>query len=297
MSNYLKVENLNFNYNKNVILKDISFECTDGITTLLGSNGAGKTTLMNIIVGLKNINSGNISLNGNKLDNVSLNHIGYLPQNFDIYPNVTGYDFLSYICDLKNIDKSKKKIIIDDVIDKLNLNSIIKLPFSKYSGGFKRRLGIAQAIIGDPKLIIIDEPTVGLDPEQRLEFRNYLSVISKNKITIISTHIIEDIELYSDKVLILDKGNLIFNGTIDDIITQASSNIKTTICKVSEFNKIKKSLDIIEEKRLSNDNIKIKFINSNIIDLNIDITSDMEVSLENAYIYIQKLNRKSKKSF
>lgn len=291
MNNILKVSNINFSYKKKSILNNISFECSNGITALLGHNGAGKTTLMNIITGLKTPNNGSINLNNkNLLDTTSvpLKDIGYLPQNFDIFPNVTGYNFLSYICDLKNLSSEEKKTSLNNVIDRFDLSSVINLPFSKYSGGYKRRLGIAQAMLGNPSLLIIDEPTVGLDPEQRLEFRHYLSDIGNERVTLISTHIIEDAELYSNNVLVMSSGNILFQGTVNDIISTATPHIDTLICNIKELCELRKIVNVIEEKRIDNNTARIKFIKDSKFTHPMITSYDKEVSLENAYVYIQK---------
>lgn len=290
MDNNLKINNINFAYNKKNVLNNVSFQCKNGITALLGRNGAGKTTLMKILLGLRAPQSGFATLNDNNLLNlnsVDLKQIGYLPQNFEIFSNVIGYDFLAYICDLKNIHKHEQKAEIDNVVEKFNLNSMIKLPFGKYSGGFKRRLGIAQAVLGNPNLIVIDEPTVGLDPEQRLEFRHYLSDIGNNRITLITTHIIEDAELYSNKILMLNEGSILFDGTVNDIISSSSKSIYTTTCDLKELLKIRSLVTVIEEKRINDTDIKVKFINNDLVSIGNSIP-EKEVSLENAYVYIQK---------
>lgn len=293
LNNRLLVENLNFTYGKKEILKNISFSCQDGITALLGNNGVGKTTLMQIISGLKKASSGQITLNGTDLlntDSYPINKVGYLPQRFDVYNNVTGYDLLSYIFDLKGLTDNKKQTIAE-VIEQFQLDSVIYKRIGKYSGGFKRRLGIAQAVLGKPDLIIIDEPTVGLDPEQRVEFRSYLSEISKDCITLISTHIIEDIELYSDQIIILKNKMVAFNGSIEEIISNSTPYIASFETDLASFNKLKENLTIIEEKRINNSKVKIKYIkNKNIHDgiEKSDSLNDKEITLENAYIYFQK---------
>ncbi|SUY44937.1 ABC transporter ATP-binding protein [Clostridium putrefaciens] len=289
MNNNLLVKNVNFSYGKHKVLNEISFSCENGITALLGPNGAGKTTLMNILVGLKSPSSGYITLNNTDISNIKNNgidNIGYLPQHFDIYPNISGYDFLSYVCDIKGIKSTKKIQAMDEVISKFNLNDVIKKSFGKYSGGYKQRLGIAQAVIGHPKLIIIDEPTVGLDPEQRLEFRHYLSHIGNDQITLISTHIIEDAELYSKNVIIMKNGDIILDSDINEVISQAAKNIYTLVCDLNDFKDIQSRVTLIEERRLNNDLIKIKFIKDEHV-LNGSYPTK-EVSLENAYVFFQK---------
>lgn len=286
MNNQLLVENINFSYNKKNILKDISFSCSNGIMSVLGANGAGKTTLMKVLIGANKPSTGKVLLNNENLLRDSNNMIGYLPQNFDTYDNITGYDFLSYVCDIKNVDSAEKKQHIDKVVEQFNLEMIISKAIGSYSGGYKRRLGIAQAVIGNPNIVIIDEPTVGLDPEQRLEFRHYLSEIGKERIVLISTHILEDVELYTNNILIIDQGSIIFKGSTSDAIARAKNSICTINVNVDELRLINKKVIVIEEKRLENNMIKIKFIpNDNFIEKS---ELEKEVSLENAYVFLQK---------
>lgn len=289
MINKLVVENISFSYKKNNVLNNVSFTCGNGVVALLGNNGAGKTTLINLLTGLKKPSSGKITLNDIDLINTKeypTNLVGYLPQEFEIYDNITGYDFLSYVYDVKCLDSKSKKRELDTVIDKFNLTSIINKKFRTYSGGFKRRLGIAQAVLGNPKLVIVDEPTVGLDPEQRVEFRNYLSEISDNAITIISTHLIEDVEVFSNKILILKDKHISYDGTVDQIIEESRQNIYTAELPLNDFLKIKNRLNIIEQKRINSENIKIHYIGNKEIDF--ASYREREISLENAYIYFQK---------
>lgn len=294
MKNILKINNLNYSVNNKKILNDISFESQNGVVALLGNNGVGKTTLMNIIAGILKPNSGQISLNETSLlshKSYPINLVGYLPQNFNIYDNITGYDFLSYVYDLKSLPTKNKKTALTELSEEFNLNDVIHKKVKTYSGGFKRRLGIAQAVIGNPQLVIIDEPTVGLDPQQRIEFRKFLSEISLNTITLISTHIIEDVELFSDNLLIIgDDHTLKFNGSVNELINLTSKNILTTTISKRGLSEIRKDCQVIEEKRITNELVKIKFIKPNTSLVEIANSSiEEEVSLENAYIYFQEL--------
>ncbi|WP_040330296.1 ATP-binding cassette domain-containing protein [Clostridium ihumii] len=289
MYNNLLVKDIKFSYGQSNILSNINFNCGNGVIALLGNNGAGKTTLMNILSGLKKVSHGQVLLNDIELlknRKYIVDNVGYLPQNFDVFKQVTGYDFLSYVYDVKNLNVNDKKSYIDDIVYRFNLNEMIKKPVGKYSGGYKKRLGIAQAIIGDPKLIIVDEPTAELDPEQRLEFRRYLQELGNNKIIIISTHIIEDVELYCSKLIILKKGEIIFDGTPDNAIKIASRHIFEKRLTLSELNKFQYMYKIIEERRIENDYIKVKFI-ADAYD-SLESLSKGGVTLENAYIYHQK---------
>ncbi|RKO62703.1 ABC-type multidrug transport system, ATPase component [Caldibacillus debilis GB1] len=287
MGNRLSIENVSFSYGKNTVLDNISFTCRDGITALLGNNGAGKTTLMNILTGLNKPSHGRVMLNGIDLLKTKpypIDQVGYLPQNFDVYGNVTGYDLLSYVFDLKKIKKNKKETI-DEVVERFHLTSVINKRIGKYSGGYKRRLGIAQAVIGKPTLLIIDEPTAGLDPEERAQFRKYLSEISKDSITLISTHIIEDVELYSQQIVILKDHSIAFNGSVAEMIAESITNIRTLETDFATLMDLRKKVTIIEEKRLGTNRYRIRFIKDKQ-----DVAGsyqEKEISLENAYIYFQ----------
>jgi ABC-type multidrug transport system ATPase subunit len=289
MENKLILRDVQYSYNNNKVLNNISFTCNNGITALLGNNGAGKTTLMNIITMLKKPSHGDIEINNESiLKNDSIKDaIGYLPQSFDFYNNITGYDFLSYICDLKKVDKKEKKNHISNIVEAFNLNTVINKSIGRYSGGYKRRLGIAQAVVGNPKVVIVDEPTVGLDPEQRLEFRQYLSKIGNDKIVLISTHIIEDIELCSNKILFIKNGVIAFEGSVAEAISTATGNIFSIEIPIDELVSIRDKIHIIEEKRINENNIKIKFINKDNFEFENSIVEN-EVSLENAYVYFQQ---------
>ncbi len=287
MNNILTLENISFSYKKNPVLENISFTCTNGIIALLGNNGAGKTTMMQILTGLKKPMKGKAFLNGVDLlnDKYPLQDIGYLPQDFDMYKDVSGYQFLSFVYDIKKMDKKLKKKSIEEVVEKFNLEEVIKKNIGGYSGGYKQRLGIAQAVLGKPSLIIVDEPTVGLDPEQRVEFRSYLSEISQESITIISTHIIEDIELYSNQILVLKDQSIKFQGSVNDIIKSSSESIYTAEVNLAMLSNIKKRITVIEEKRLDTDLFKIKYLKD--VESIENSLPDKEISLENAYLYFQ----------
>lgn len=297
MTNTLIIKNLHYSVNNRKILNDISFESHNGIIALLGNNGVGKTTLMNIIAGILKPDSGEVYLNEASLSSHSsypINLVGYLPQSFEIYDNITGYDFLSYVYDLKRLSSQNKKQVLTDIIEEFNLNNVAHKKVRTYSGGYKRRLGIAQAVIGRPKLVIIDEPTVGLDPQQRIEFRKFLSEISLNTITLISTHIIEDVELFSDRLLIIgDDHSLKFNGSINEIISLSSNHLMTATIPKTELAEIRKKFEVIEEKRITNELVKIKYVKSeSYLDKIPNSCIEEEVSLENAYIHFQKLQNK-----
>lgn len=219
--------NLKKTFKKNEALKDISIKFGTGIYGLLGPNGAGKTTLIRCIVNLYNIDGGSIKFQGIEIlkDTSILNNIGYLPQKFGLFKELTVYDNLQYFAALKKIPKESMDFYIKKALKKVNLQEKTDEKVSTLSGGMIRRLGIAQAILGEPKIIIFDEPTAGLDPEERMRFKNILSSIKKDKIIIISTHIVEDVEVTCDKIIIMDKGKILKIGSPEEISLVAEGKV------------------------------------------------------------------------
>lgn len=199
-------------------------ECTlkPGVIGLLGANGAGKTTLMRMICGILKPTSGTICFEeGNNSLDVSeemyRDVLGYLPQDFGYYPNFTGMDFLMYMAALKGIDKSSAKRKCNELLKMVNLENAAEKKIKTYSGGMKQRLGIAQAVLNNPKILILDEPTAGLDPKERVRFRNLIAELGKDAIVILSTHIVSDVEHIADRILMMKDGRFIFDGTLDEV--------------------------------------------------------------------------------
>ena len=194
----LTLNNISKNYGSKKALQNINFSFTTGVTGLLGPNGAGKSTLMRLMSTVDVPTEGEILFNGNNIhkrpDDLRM-VLGYLPQDFGVYPNMNAKEFLEYMAAMKNLNMKSARKRIDDLLEVLHLSQASKRMLSGYSGGMKQRVGIAQALLNDPDVLIIDEPTVGLDPEERIQFRNLLSSLSENKIIILSTHIVTDIEI------------------------------------------------------------------------------------------------------
>ncbi|SFB30356.1 ABC transporter ATP-binding protein [Clostridium frigidicarnis] len=289
----LKVDNLNYNYGKVQALKDVSFHVNEGLIGVLGANGAGKTTLMKLLTTLFSIQSGEICLNdlNYKKDlNKVRNNIGYLPQNFSTYGNIKGREFLEVIANLK-LDCDKKTIDnhINEIVEKLNMKEYIDRKFKEYSGGMKQKLGFAQVLIGDPRLIIIDEPTVGLDPEQRNTIRELFPVISRNRIVLATTHIVEDIEYYCNYLLVINHGELIYKGTkenfikeVDGLLWEADVDTETLI-KITEKNLVLTT--IYNEK-----SCHVKYVSNKPLT---DNSVNVKVNLQDAYIIHNKTHVKA----
>jgi len=224
----IEIQNLTKTYRGKVhALNGIDLEIGTGMFGLVGPNGAGKTTLMRILAGLLRATSGSVTVFGHNLaTNVGRQsakaNLGYLPQDLGLYPNLNAYEFLDYMAILKGVtDKAERQRQIEDVIEKVRLTDAAKRRLKTYSGGMKRRMGIAQALIGNPKLLIVDEPTAGLDPEERVRFRNLLSDMSSERTIILSTHIVEDISQSCNDLAVMRAGRVLFRGSPADLIERA----------------------------------------------------------------------------
>lgn len=224
----LKITSLSKTYSNGVkALHDVNLTISTGMYGLLGPNGAGKSTLMRTIATLQEADSGSIRLGDldvlkEKLEVRKL--LGYLPQEFGVYPKVSAYDMLDHIAILKGISVDRKTVV-EDLLKRVNLWDVRKKALGGFSGGMKQRFGIAQALLGDPKLIIVDEPTAGLDPGERNRFYNLLSEIGEQVIVILSTHIVDDVKELCSQMAIIDKGRVLFEGSPMDALTSINGKI------------------------------------------------------------------------
>ena len=230
-------------YGKKQALNGINLEIEKGMFGLLGRNGAGKTTLMKSIATLHSVSSGDITVCGINISESSKirEMIGYLPQDFSMYSNMSAYEAMDYLGVLSGLDKKTRKERIPELLSKVNLNNNMKIKVKAMSGGMRRRLGIAQAILHNPKVLIVDEPTAGLDPEERVRFRNLLSEIADDRIVILSTHIVGDIESTCENIAVMDEGKIIFKGTVTELLDKANGMIYEVKISKAEIEDIKKN--------------------------------------------------------
>ena len=209
----LIIENLSKSYKDKKVVENISLILKPGVYGLLGANGAGKTTLMRMLCGILKADTGSVTFDGIAASSEEYRDVlGYLPQDFGYYPEFTGMEFLMYMASLKGLNKTSAKKKATELMDLVGLGDKGKKKIKTYSGGMKQRLGIAQALLNDPKVIILDEPTVGLDPRERVRFRNMIAELGKENIVPLSTHIVSDIEHIADVVLMMKEGKLIYRG-------------------------------------------------------------------------------------
>lgn len=210
----LSVDRVSKQYKNKLAVDRVTFDLSEGVTGLLGANGAGKTTLMRMMTGILSPSGGEISADGVPVQSEEYRALlGYLPQDFGYYPEFSAKEFVQYIAALKGIEKKKAKEKTDALLDLVGLSDVAGKKIKTFSGGMKQRVGIAQALVNDPKILILDEPTAGLDPKERVRFRNLIADIGKDTIILFSTHIVSDIEHIASNVLMMREGKLIYEGS------------------------------------------------------------------------------------
>ena len=212
----LTIRDLTKRYKDKTAVDGVNLRLTEGINGLLGANGAGKTTLMRMLCGILKPTAGTVALDGVDVSNEDYRAVlGYLPQNFGYYPEFTGLDFLCYLAVLKGLSRPHAKRKAAELLELVSLAEAGKKKIKTYSGGMKQRLGIAQALLNDPRLLIVDEPTAGLDPKERVRFRNLIAGLGRDTIVLMSTHIVSDVEKIADHMLMMSNGKIILNEPWD----------------------------------------------------------------------------------
>tara|TARA_B110000503_G_scaffold87556_1_gene132966 strand:- start:2467 stop:3330 length:864 start_codon:yes stop_codon:yes gene_type:complete len=283
----LEIRNVSKKYGKDKFgLNDYSLDVTSGILGLLGPNGAGKSTLIKIISSISKPTSGTIHLNEEdiiKNPNVIRKILGYLPQDFGVYPNLNAYEFLKYIGAMKGLGGPGLHQKIEHLLEGVNLIESAKHPLKTYSGGMLQRIGIVQALLNEPKVLIFDEPTVGLDPEERLRFRDLLSDLSSDRIVILSSHIVSDIESIADEVAIMKNGRLITKDSQENIINLAKDKVYETIVDKTDIKRFKTDYNVVSSHRLK-DGFKVRYLSGEPS----NNSQPVAATLEDAYIYTTK---------
>lgn len=264
----------------------VTLRITPGVWGLLGANGAGKTTLMKMIAGISKPTSGTICYDGipiQKLGGAYREIFGYLPQEFGFYPEFTVQDYLEYMAALKGLDKTYAKRKITELLERLSLTDVRRKKISKLSGGMRRRAGIAQALLNDPEMLVLDEPTSGLDPGERIRFRKLISEFAHDRIVLISTHIVPDVEYIAAENAIMKNGNIVAVGTSEELVSQIENKVWTTVAPISELGKLEQLLRIVNLRNLEGNTVEIRYLSDEPYSPNCEKTTP---HLEDLYLWL-----------
>ena len=282
----LSVQDITKKYSDKVAVNDVSLNIEKGITGLLGANGAGKTTLMRMIADIIKPDAGSITYDGvpiTVLDSEYRNIFGYLPQEFGFYPEFTVIDYLDYMAALKGLTKADSKRKIDSLLEQMTLTDVRRKKIRKLSGGMRRRVGIAQALLNDPEILILDEPTAGLDPGERIKFRQLLSEFSQDRIVLISTHIGSDVEYIATRQAIMKDGKIIRDGSTDTLVKEMDGKVWECTVDNRDIKELEKALQIVNLKNVSSDRTEIRFISDT---QTINNASNVSPRLEDLYMWL-----------
>lgn len=282
----IRIEGLEKYYGKKHALKNVTLTIPSGMFGLLGRNGAGKTTLMKVLATLIGKQGGKVTVCGIPVEEAArIRRItGYLPQEFSMYPNMGVYETMDYLGALSKMPKKVRKERIPVLLEKVNLQEHYRTKIRALSGGMKRRLGIAQAILHDPKVLIVDEPTAGLDPEERVRFRNLLCEIAEDRIVILSTHIVGDIEATCEQIAIMDEGEIYYNGTVMDLLRMTEGKVYTAQISRKELAKMKENY-VLTSMLTQGNNVMVRFLSEQKPQVE---ASACEPGVEDAYMYLMQ---------
>lgn len=271
-------------------MRDFSLDVAPGLLGLLGPNGAGKSTLMRMIATITKPTSGKILWDGMSIaespDRIR-RVLGYLPQDFGTYPHLNPWEFLTYLAATRGITGSEAKTRINQLLDLVNLSDVRKRPLGTFSGGMKQRVGIAQALLNDPKILIVDEPTAGLDPEERVRFRNLLTELAGERVIILSTHIVSDAEAAATDIAIIDHGHLVVRASPERLLAAVASKVWETTVASSELAAVKKRHLISGTSRTS-EGVRTRIVSNTSPDAT---AKSVPPTLEDAYLYVLEQSR------
>ena len=280
----LKLMDVQKKYKDKEAVRKFNYTFTNGVYGLLGENGAGKTTLMRLICGVLQPTGGSIYCDDIEIDSMGAEYrrlLGYLPQDFGYYGDFTAECFLRYMAALKALPEDYADSRIDELLDMVELKNVKKKKLKTFSGGMIRRIGIAQALLNNPEILILDEPTAGLDPKERVRFRNVISSLGKNRMVLLSTHIVSDIDYIADRILIMKNGELIQEGTEKEITDKVEGCVWKCIVSEKEAGQITSSF-IVSNVRSSGENVELRIVSER---QPVAGAENVESTLEDAYLY------------
>ena len=256
----LTVDRLSKLYNNKIAVDRVSLRLHEGVYGLLGENGAGKTSLIRMVCGVLKPSSGSISFDGLDVgDEEYRAALGYLPQDFGYYPEFSAQDFMYYMASLKGLTKPAARAKTRELLELVSLSDVAKKKIRTFSGGMKQRLGIAQTLLNDPKLLILDEPTAGLDPKERIRFRNLIARLGQNRIVLLSTHIVSDVEHIAGTILLMKKGKMLHQGSLEDITQVIRGKVYQCLMENHEAQELTRLYPIINY-RSQGEKVLLRFV-------------------------------------
>lgn len=284
----LTIQELSKHYKDIVAVDNVSLTLTPGVWGLLGANGAGKTTLMRMIAGILTPTNGEIRFDGIEIGSLGATYrdiFGYLPQDFGFYPEFTVIDYLDYVAALKGLTKADAKKKVNQLIDSMGLSNVRKKQIRKLSGGMQRRVGIAQALLNDPEILILDEPTSGLDPGERVYFRNVLSEFAQNRIVLMSTHIVADVEYIATQNAIMKGGKIITVDQTEKLLSDIENMVFETLMNYSGLEDFEKSACVVNVRNEANGCVAVRYVAEKML-----IADSVTVApkLEDLYLWVFK---------
>lgn len=280
----LVAENLSKNFKDKKAVREVSFKLSHGVYGLLGENGAGKTTLMRMICGILKESDGRVLCDGVEIERMGADYrrlLGYLPQDFGFYPDYTAERFLLYMAVLKALPADYAKQRVEELLELVSLTDVRKKKLKSFSGGMLKRVGIAQALLNNPEILVLDEPTSGLDPKERVRFRNIISSLSKDRIVLLSTHIVSDIEYIADQIIMMKQGRVVAQGTIEEIVRPALSCVWECSVQGNEADAMNLNYVISNLKNEGNF-VKLRIVSR---EKPLETAYNVEPALEDAYLY------------
>lgn len=278
----LKIDRVTKKYGSKIACDRISLTLENGVYGLLGANGAGKTTLMRMMCGILDPTSGSISYGGIDVSQEEYRDLlGYLPQDFGYYPEFTARDFMMYIAALKGIPKNRARAKTAELLETVSLKNEAGKKIKTFSGGMKQRLGIAQALLNDPKILVLDEPTAGLDPKERIKFRNIISRMGADRIILLSTHIVSDIEHIANTILIMKDGQIIHEGSLEKILTVIRGKIWECSIPCAEADEYASKYPVINTRN-EGDTVLLRLVSD---EKPCGSAENVEATLEDLYLY------------
>lgn len=280
----LAAEHLSKNFKDKKAVRGVSFKLSHGVYGLLGENGAGKTTLMRMICGILKESDGRVLCDGVEIERMGADYrrlLGYLPQDFGFYPDYTAERFLLYMAALKALPADYAKQRVEELLELVSLTDVRKKKLKSFSGGMLKRVGIAQALLNNPEILVLDEPTSGLDPKERVRFRNIISSLSKDRIVLLSTHIVSDIEYIADQIIMMKQGRVAAQGTIEEIVRPALSCVWECSVQGNEADAMNLNYVISNLKNEGNF-VKLRIVSR---EKPLETAYNVEPALEDAYLY------------